>query len=215
MDNFWKKLENFWYHYKWRTIIISFFVIIAVICLVQTLQKENFDYYVMYVGDENITDTRQSDIVSSFKKIGIDTDKNGKVTVNFSQLVYDPSSAEYYANGTNSNAEQYLGTMAVLPYYIYIMPEEIYLRYKETGVFVQLSEVFGDKLPSSAYDDCALYLSKTSLAKNNPGVNLFSDNTVIALKVVPYVSDKNGLKKEQISFTNHMIVFKEIAYYGE
>ena len=215
MDNLWKKLENFWYHYKWRTIIISFFVVIAVVCLIQTFQKENFDYYVIYVGDENITDTRQSDIVNSFKKIGIDTDKNGKVTINFSQLVYDPSSAEYHANGTNSNAEQYLGTMAVLPYYIYIMPEEIYLRYKDTGVFVQLSEVFGDKLPASAYDECALYLNKTNFAKNNPGVNLFSDNTVVALKVVPYVSDKNGLKKEQNLFTNHMILFKEIVYYGE
>lgn len=215
MDNFWKKLENFWYHYKWRTIIISFFVVIAVVCLVQTFQKESFDYYIMYVGDENITDTRQSDIVSSFKKIGIDTDKNGKVAVNFSQLVYDPSSAEYYANGTNSNAEQYLGTMAVLPYYIYIMPEEIYLKYKDTGVFVQLSEIFGDKLPSSAYDDCALYLKKTDFAKSNPGVNQFSDDTVIALKVVPYVPDKNGLKKEQSAFTNHMIVFKDIAYYGQ
>ena len=215
MSNFWKKLDNFWYHYKWRTIIITFFLVIAIVCIVQTFQKENYDYYVMYVGDENITNTRQTDIVNSLKKIGIDNDKNGKVTINFSQLVYDPASAEYYANGVNTNAENYLGTMAVLPYYIYIMPEKVYLKYKNTGVFVKLSEVFGDRIPEDAYDDCAIKLKNTSFAKNNPGVDAFSEDTVVALKVVPYVPDKNGLKKEQSSFTNHMILFKEIVYYGE
>ncbi len=215
MSEFWKKLDNFWYHYKWRTIIISFFVIIAIICTVQMFQKKNYDYYIMYVGDENITKDRQQEIVDSFKKIGIDTDKNNEVAINFSQTVYDPQKAEYYANGVNASAENYLSGMTHLPYYIYIMSENVYEKYKDSGRFVKLNEVFGDTLPGEAYDDYALYLSKTSFAKNNKGLNSFSSDTVICLKVVPYIADKSGLQAEQTSFTNHMIMLRDIVKYGE
>ena len=40
MKNLRKWFENYWYHYKWRTLIVAFFAIIIVVCMVQMMQKK-------------------------------------------------------------------------------------------------------------------------------------------------------------------------------
>ena len=40
-----KWLENYWYHYKWATIISAFFITVAVICIVQIASKKNYNIY--------------------------------------------------------------------------------------------------------------------------------------------------------------------------
>lgn len=43
-------LDNFWYHYKWPTIIIAFFVIVGSVCIFQMLNRTAYDAHFIYAG---------------------------------------------------------------------------------------------------------------------------------------------------------------------
>ena len=45
-----KWLDNYWYHYKWTTIIVVSFAVILTICIVQMATKETYDITVLYTG---------------------------------------------------------------------------------------------------------------------------------------------------------------------
>ena len=49
-----EKIENFFYHYKWHSIIAAFLVIVIVVGSVQTCERTSYDMYVMYAGGDDI-----------------------------------------------------------------------------------------------------------------------------------------------------------------
>lgn len=62
-----KKLDNFWYHYKWHTIFTLFFVIVFVVCTVQMCTQKTDDMLVLYSGSESLDGTERENIESVFK----------------------------------------------------------------------------------------------------------------------------------------------------
>lgn len=209
-----EKIENYWYHYKWPTIIVTFFVIVAVVLVAQLFQKQKYDAFVMYVGDKEITQTQYADIVTSLKSLTPDATKDNEITVNFSKLAYITDPEKDFYSQINVSAKEQLSSMAVLPYYIYIMPREIYEQYKGTedaSVFEKLSEIYGKNVPSSAEDEYAINYNKTYFAQNCAGGEGFGDDVVMMLKVVPYSNNKRTLQKEQASYEAHMELFKKIV----
>ena len=40
-----KWLDNFWYHYKWVAIIVTFFLVLGIILIVQLVSRENYEGY--------------------------------------------------------------------------------------------------------------------------------------------------------------------------
>ncbi|MBQ9510867.1 MAG: hypothetical protein IJR55_04160 [Clostridia bacterium] len=206
-----EKIENYWYHYKWPTIIVAFFVVVAAVLVAQLFQKQKYDAFVMYVGDKEITQTQYTDIVTSLKTLAPDATNDGVITVNFSKLAYitDPEKAFY--SQINVSAKEQLASMVVLPYYIYIMPREIYNEYKDSGVFEKLSEIYGKAVPSSAEDEYAINYNKTYFAQNCAGGEGFGDDVVIVMKIVPYSNNKRTLKKEQASYDAHLELFKKMV----
>lgn len=60
-----KKLENYWYYYKWHTIIGGLLIVFLLITLVECVQKKNPDLTAAYAGYEYIsTDEFQNDLSS-------------------------------------------------------------------------------------------------------------------------------------------------------
>ena len=45
-----QRVENYWYHYKWHTLIALFIVITLSVCILQLCQKNSYDVYVLYAG---------------------------------------------------------------------------------------------------------------------------------------------------------------------
>ena len=84
MSKILKWLDNFWYHYKWVVIIVTFFLIIGIILTVQLVTRKNYDVYIMYLGDASIPDTKYQDIMDSFEKIADDYNGDGEILLNFS-----------------------------------------------------------------------------------------------------------------------------------
>lgn len=42
--------KNYWYYYKWRTLIIGFFVICAIVMVPQVITKVDYDIHILYAG---------------------------------------------------------------------------------------------------------------------------------------------------------------------
>ena len=197
-----KWLENYWYHYKWATIISAFFITLAVICIVQIASKKNYNIYIRYVGDSVITGTQYDDMTGALEKI-VSGDK--KDSVNFAQVAYISDDDNPYKNEKNAVARETLSSMLVQPYYIYIMDMTAYNDYKDSGVFAPLSSIFEEDVTDISYDEYALYLSKTEFLKNAPGMEWVEEDTVIVIKIVPYDSVFTGKKskRELSSFDIH------------
>lgn len=197
-----KWLENYWYHYKWATIISAFFITVAVICIVQIASKKNYNIYIRYVGDSVITGTQYDDMTGALEKI-VSGDK--KDSVNFAQVAYISDDDNPYKNEKNAVARETLSSMLVQPYYIYIMDLTAYNDYKDSGVFAPLSSIFEEDVTDISYDEYALYLSKTEFLKNASGMEWVEEDTVIVIKIVPYDSVFTGKKSksELASFDIH------------
>ena len=73
-----KWIDNFWYHYKWTFIVVTFFLVIGIILTFQLITKEDYDAYIMYVGDTTIPDTMYQDILDSLEVVVKDYDENGE-----------------------------------------------------------------------------------------------------------------------------------------
>ena len=66
---FFKKVENFFYHYKWHTIVALFLIVTITICSVQMCSKDSYDVYVMYAGNRDIKSMKNEGDVSEFSKV--------------------------------------------------------------------------------------------------------------------------------------------------
>ena len=117
------------------------------------------------------------------------------------------------ASTVNAGTVQYLSNMVVQPYYIYLMSPEVYDTYKESGIFVPISEVVSDVPSDWYYDDTAVYFDKTVFANSFAGVNDLGEDTLLVLKIVPYSSSKSVTKAEQAAYQNHLDMLNNILSY--
>ena len=120
---FLKKVENFFYHYKWHTIIGVFLAIVLVVCSLQMCSKEAYDIELMYAGPYNLSQQEVFDIQASFSAVTPDNDENGEsqsrlTSYWINEKYYGGSNAEdeavsgadvgYLANNSLNNQEKFI-----------------------------------------------------------------------------------------------------------
>ena len=62
-------LENFWYHYKWHSIVTLFIILVVTICTVQMCKKEEYDVHFIYAGSEQIRGVKAEGDLSLYQII--------------------------------------------------------------------------------------------------------------------------------------------------
>ena len=76
-----EKLDNFWYHYKWHTIVTLFFVVVFGICIGQMASKDKVDAYIMYAGPSAFFASEIEEMQSAFETVMPDLNGDGKKVV--------------------------------------------------------------------------------------------------------------------------------------
>ncbi len=213
MSKFLKWLDNYWYHYKWHTIIVSFFLIIGTVSMIQIFNRERYDAYVMYVGDAAIPDTQYYDIVQSLKTASSDYDGDKEHNINFAKTAFITDPENNMASSVNASAIQYLSNLVVQPYYIYLMDVNVYKLYADSDIFVPISEIVSDLPAEWYYDDTAVYFDRTDFANSFAGVDNLGENTLLVIKIMPYASSKNVAAREREAYDNHLDMLKNILSY--
>lgn len=202
---FLKKLDNYFYHYKWHTVIALFLVVAIIVCCFQTCSKEPYDVEIMYAGPKNLNDKQTViDIQNAFSAFA--TDQNGDGTVVARLVAYwvderyysggDGDSAgtdvAYLANSSLTNEDAYHDEIKAGNLSICLVSPYLFYQVHKEGGFVRIDEML-PTLDESVYrvgedgsvNHYAVVLKKTPLG-SLPGLSSLPDDTILCLRKQGY-----------------------------
>ena len=201
-------IENYFYHYKWHTVIALVVIFAIVICSVQMCQKTSFDLHIMYAGSDDIRMTAKEGDISEYQKLlsGIkpytsDADGDGNININLLNL-YMPSSEEI-AEIQNSD-KGYEANLALIAqnntifqqnlqygdYYVCFISERLFKEHTEgEGIirFAPIDPYLEGNTSAIKVNDYGIYLSSLPV-HIRPGFNLLGENTVLCIRRMDYIS---------------------------
>ncbi len=219
--------ENFWYHYKWHSIVALFLVFAIVVCTLQMCRKTDYDAYVVYAGQKEISHKTENGTVeymtftSSLKQIAKDTDGDGEINVSLLDLFMlsskeieeaqkDKDSEVNFVLLDNNN-KTFSNTVNYSEYYLFFISAPLYEEYSDhAGVnYFENLESYSALGDHEYYDTGAIYLHSTPFAEL-PGFKDLPEDTLIALRVQGYLESDN---KEHKAAAVEML--KKILSYGK
>ena len=206
-------LENFWYHYKWHSIVALFVVFAIVVCTFQMCGKTSYDAYVVYAGQKEISHTAKDGSIeymtftSSLKQVARDYDENGEVNISLMDLfmlsskeieeAQQEEDSEVNFVLIDNNNRTFNNTVSFSEYYLFFISTPLYEEYSDhagTNYFDTLTGYasLGD---FEYYDDGAILLHSTDFA-SLPGFSDLPPDTLIALRLQGYFESDNAKHRE-------------------
>ena len=202
-----EKLKNFWYHYKWHSIVALVLVIALLVCTLQLCKKESYDTYILYAGSKSISRTAEGGdvaeietVISSLKKVTDDFDGDGTVKVNFTNYFFlsanEAQNTENYNDALLANDQKALsGALEHSEYYLVLISKSVYEQYHKVGegeLFADLTSYKNINPSAEYYRDNAILLSSVDASKL-PGLSGLPEDTLICIR---YPSSLGGKSKE-------------------
>lgn len=154
------KLENFWYHYKWHTIISVFLVFVAVIGIWQYLDTPQYDYQIILYTSRSDTTALATALNKEICAVGDDINCDGEVNVQIYNMSY--GNMDSNSNFRNSQAQALRGELMSDRCFLIITDKDRFKQLADEGYFENLGlpdnsgmsyrvddkSVFGQKLIS-------------------------------------------------------------------
>ncbi len=218
------KWQNFWYHNKFKVIMISAFAFILTVAAVQFFSRQNPDIYVLYAGPQYITANENRAFCDALETIMDDYNGDGKRLAQLTDFIFmtETQIDEFYEEAWESELEPYVDaltnaqTQERYSYEVFggnavicILAEEQYLEIHAAGGFIPLAELF-DEIPEGAYDDCGVLLTETKFYKFYGTKNMFPEDAVIAVRKLSTMSALTGRKRAEKKHEYHVDMFKRI-----
>ena len=201
-----KWLDNFWYHYKWHTLIAIFFVVLISVSVAQMCKKNSYDIYIMYAGQHDVERksetgvTEYETLLQGLTKVSDDFDGDGKVSVSFLPLflpsneeikeITKEDGVEVNTMVIKDNSEIFNTNIVYSNYYLCFLSKSLYETYRtisDVEIFVPL-EGYVAGTEAELYAKDAILLSSTALGKS-AGFADFPPDTVICLRNTTEVSE--------------------------
>ena len=203
-----KKLDHFWFYYKWHTIIALFFVLVFVVCTLQMCANAEDDCMVMYAGPYAFMESETVDLRSSLNAaMPRDFNGDGKKYTGLALLtIYSDeqakainSSGEGVINAyyNSEQLKQYDNLIMAGEYSVCFLEPWLYERVATQGGFRKLSDVLG-YTPEGAIDDYAIRLYDTEFGRYYAKTLCLPEDTVICMRTVGTVASlfrKNATAK--------------------
>ena len=222
-------LDNYWYHYKWPTIVVCFFLIVGLVGGLQTCNKESEDLILLYSGSAALSAKDADDICKIIANI-VDEDFDGDGNKNFAMSKYNILSEEqireerkktdangnpifvdtsYYAS-QSSTYHNYIQTgessVAFLEPWLY----EALIADPENARLQKLSDVLG-YVPDNAYGEYGIRLGDTELYRDYGVMRNMPADTVICLFRPLW---KGGKSSKEEFYAREIQTFIAIVEYG-
>ena len=218
-------LDNFWYHYKWHSIISLFLVFAVTVCTLQMCGRTEYDVHIMYAGSHRVSRQNKdgdvaeyAKILSALKSVSEDFDGNGETNVGFLDLHILSNSEmqeteDYSAQQVLSDREKLVDNFGVSDYYLCFVSKNVYEEYKESSgarMFVPLAQYVKEGSDVEYYAEDAVYLSSAdfySLA----GIKELPEDTLICIRNLNAVSSHFDSKNAEKQFKRAVSVFSDIV----
>ena len=225
-----RAFENFWYHYKWPTLIIAFFAVFFLIAIAQMGTKNDYDAHLLYTGPAYLDGEVVAEILTSVNKAAdqaydikenpADHDSDGMINCDFNKIVYVPTmtAEEYkendiYFNGVeNLSARGQFDNLIMIGEYVVLMIDKsLYDETVATGAFCRLSDIL-ETVPENAYDECGILLADLPICVEN-GFRQLPDDTVLCCRTKSYVNNFNKKVQEEELYDAQIELFRQIVSY--
>ncbi|MBO5779086.1 MAG: hypothetical protein J6R82_05925 [Clostridia bacterium] len=209
MEKIKKWFENFWYHYKWHTIVTLFFVTVIAIGVYQMAAKEEYDTQIIYAGPVLLMGEDQIEgINAAFKAIvPEDYNEDGKKTIQIhdftilsdeqyaekveeagGSVAFDPSTRRSYISNIMTLYSTGESSVSLLDPYVY----NIFLG---QSAYLPLEEVLGEK-PEYALDDYSVRLADTPFGEYFDALDVLPEDTVICFRKPTELSSAKEAKEQ-------------------
>ncbi len=218
-----EKLVNFWYHYKWHTIVAAFVILALIVCISQCSAKPSYDIQILYAGSAMIKVKNEgadfSDIenmMSSSKRVVPDIDGDSEQVISITNYFYlSAEEKDALGDGVNealleSDRKSLDSVIQHSEIYLCFISEAVYNSYKgENGErFASLNEYkekYKEKYPPELfYADNAIRLSMLDLYKL-PGFASLPDDTLICIRTANLLAANSKDHKEAIKNANTVL----------
>lgn len=200
---FLKKLDNYWYHYKWHTIISLFLVVVILICSFQMFKKDEYDLEVLYAGPSTLLNDRQTilDIEAAFADLLSDQTGDGKVSVNLVSYWVDDRVAEnsdlsagdinYLFTNSQNNKRAYTDEVKAGNLSIFLVSPELFHMVDDEAGFMRVVDIFPEleayQEEVCVYDEdgdinrFGVVLSKTAFGQR-AGLSSLPEDTILCIR---------------------------------
>ena len=189
--------DNYWYHYKWVTIVVAFAVIVFSVCIIQACSNKKADVIVTYAGPTYLQVDQKISVEEVLNK-GINGTGEG-ATIGFKayylltqgqieQIQKETGSDGYpkhvdtaFNSQEMDNFESQLmsGSGSII-----LVDKDMYAMFfgstGETERLQPLNEVLGST-PSNAIDSYGIRLGDTAIYKNSTDLQRLPEDTVVCL----------------------------------
>lgn len=230
-NRFLRWLDNYWYHYKWHTVIGVFALIVVLICTLQMCTKEQTDVNILYAGSYSFVESGGAELSSAIGAVmPKDYNGDGRKQAGISSL-YVLSEAQvkalrqelieageenpfinsgYYAQELN----KFYQLLQTGEYSICLMEAWIYESVRENGVFLPLAEALGSK-PGEAYDDYTVRLSDTDFGRYFTGVADMPADTLIGFRRQGSLTSLMNRERAEKTYAQALETFRSIMNFEE
>ena len=226
-----EKFSNFWYYYKWHTIVAIFIVFVVTVCSLQMCSKGTVDAYIMYAGGSEVSRTSSSGDIPEYNKLMSaleayvpDYDGDGDTVISLSTLfvLSEGEIAEYEKQeGIEVNEMLLKEDSATLKdrlyvgeYYVCLLSPAVYKTYNEgedISLFCPISDYSDGADGLVLYDEYAVVLSSTPLYKNSAAVReILPADTLVVLRIKSAISSVFDGSRNDERFARSEEIFKKI-----
>ena len=197
-------LDNFWYHYKWHSIIALFLVFAITTCTLQMCSRESYDIQILYAGNHALSrQSTDADTPEYYKakntlsRFVSDYDKNGEVNVSLRDLfipdeeqMKDLTEAEYsraFEDRTNLAP-----IMLSSEYFLCFLSPDIYEYYKNEERLANISEFAPEGISVEYYDGTGMAVRLSSCPFYElGGFSTLPPDTLICLRSLNFSNHLN------------------------
>ena len=226
---------NFWYHYKWHTIVAIFLIAVFAIGIGQMATKVTPDIYIMYAGPYYYENT--TSLTGAFKAtMPKDYNDDGEKIVNILQAVYkteeqiakeeaehDKIAAENKEGSQfefhfdyNFNAQEYdkfRNEILIGESIICILDPALYEEIKGDDLLLSLDEALG-YTPDFANDDYSIRFKDLAFAKKYKVFDYLPDDSLLVIRRVTAMASlkgKTAAKRHEyhVDYFKAMVEFKK------
>ncbi len=186
-----KKIENFFYHYKWHVIVIGFFAIVIISGVFQMLGKTEPDAIVSYGGPYAMNSEEKADIQKALSAaLGKDLNGDGKkiVTVNQYQVCTEEelaklSSTMLTGGEVAENKKQFYNSVNLGVSAVVFVGDELYTELVANGRIEKIENIFSANQPPLENDGYSYRLGDLAIYRENEALQILSADTRVCLMI--------------------------------
>ena len=190
--------DNYWYHYKWHTVVAAFLIVVCLVCTIQACSSKPSDITITYAGRVSLAGIDKESVAGAFSEnLSASLSKEASVTVIpyyvLSKEQIEAAEKETHEDGEKkyvdrayitSQKEEFESQLQTDTSSILLLDPWLYQEIKgttdSTEVLKPLSAVLG-QTPEGAIDAYGIRLGDTEIYRTTPELRCLPEDTIVCL----------------------------------